>query len=30
MMIPSVYIALAVYGRPDNIWTLLWSYLVRR
>jgi hypothetical protein len=30
MIIPSVYIALAVYGRPSNRWALLWSYLVRR
>ena len=30
MLIPSAYIALAVYGRPDNLWTLLWSYVVRR
>lgn len=29
MIIPSVYIALAVYGRPTR-WEWLWSYLVRR
>jgi hypothetical protein len=29
MIIPSVYIALAVYGRPQR-WLLLWSYLVGR
>lgn len=30
MITPSIYIALVVYGRPENRWTWLWSYLVRR
>ena len=30
MIIPSVYIALAVYGRPGARWAWLWSLVVWR